>query len=316
MKARLQFLGTGTSLGVPIVGCDCERCKSGDPKDKRLRASAYVEYGGLRILIDVGPDYRAQMLSAGLCTVDAILLTHDHKDHTGGLDDLRAINYIGRQLAEIWCEQRVLDSLKEAYGYVFMEEKYPGAPEVAVHLIDGEPFIVYPQDRSRLLEWERNTGYRFRLSSGEMVPVGNPLDEAERADDAGFRGDSRGIRGNGVEIIPIRGMHDRLPVLGFRFGNIAYITDMNYIPDEEFAKLEGLEHVTLNTVGYRPHHSHFSLDEALLMADRIGARHTWLTHLSHTFPKHNDFCQLLKALCKERGIRSEVQPAYDGLVIG
>lgn len=315
MKARLTFLGTGTSLGVPIVGCDCRTCSSTDPRDKRLRASAFVEYGGLKILIDVGPDYRTQMLSAGLCSMDAILFTHDHKDHTGGFDDLRAINYVGRQVAEIWCEDIVLQSLKKAYSYIFADDKYPGVSEVSIHLIDENPFIVYPLDRSRRLEWERNTGYRYLLPSGELVPVGNPLDKAERADDPLFEGNCRGIHGNGVEIIPIRGIHGQLPVLGFRFGNIAYITDMSAIPEKEYEKLKNLDHVTINTVSYRHHHSHFSLDEALEVAARIGAGHTWLTHLSHSFPPHEEFSKELKSLCKERRIPSVVLPAYDGLIL-
>jgi phosphoribosyl 1,2-cyclic phosphate phosphodiesterase len=119
----------------------------------------------------------------------------------------------------------------------------------------------------------------------------------------------------GIEIIPVRGMHDKLPVLGFRFGQIAYLTDFSSIPESEFPKLEGLEHVTLNTVGYHPHHSHFSLDEALELANRIGAKHTWLTHLSHAFPQHEKFCADLLKICTERGINSIVQPAYDGLTI-
>ena len=117
------------------------------------------------------------------------------------------------------------------------------------------------------------------------------------------------------DIIPIRGFHDKMPVLGFRFGRIAYITDMSSLPEQEFAKLEGLEHLTLNTVSYHPHHSHFSLDEALSLAGRIGARHTWLTHLSHAFPHHEAFCRELRSLCRERGIRSDVQPAFDGLTV-
>lgn len=118
-----------------------------------------------------------------------------------------------------------------------------------------------------------------------------------------------------MEIIPIRGLHDRLPVLGFRFGDIAYITDMSFIPESEFEKLKGLRHVTLNTVGYKKHHSHFSLDEALSLADRIGAEHTWLTHLSHSFPRHVQFSKDLEDLCRRRHIHSIVSPAYDGLTI-
>ena len=116
-------------------------------------------------------------------------------------------------------------------------------------------------------------------------------------------------------IIPIRGYHDEMPVLGFRFGRIAYITDMSSIPESEFAKLQGLEHLTLNTVGYHPHHSHFSLDQVMELAGRIGARHTWLTHLSHAFPRHEQFCEELRVMARERGILSSVQPAFDGLEI-
>lgn len=314
-RTRLTFLGSGTSLGVPIVGCTCPKCTSPDPRDKRLRASAYVEYEGLRILVDVGPDYRSQMLSHGLCGMDAILLTHDHKDHTGGFDDLRAMNYVGRQVAEIYCEPYVLESLKEAFSYAFMDEKYPGVPEVSVHLVGNEPFVVYPIDRDKVLDWVHNEGYRYRLPSGELLPVGNPLERAETVSDPSFSGKSRGVRGNGAEIIPIRGLHDRLPVLGFRFGKIAYLTDMSSIPESEFEKLRGLEHVTLNTVSYTPHHSHFSLNEALDVAGRIGARHTWLTHLSHSFPRHEEFCEELRRLCISRGLSTDVQPAFDGLTI-
>ena len=118
-----------------------------------------------------------------------------------------------------------------------------------------------------------------------------------------------------ANVIPIRGLHGQMPVLGFRFGNIAYITDMSTLPERELEKLRGLEHVTLNTVSYHPHHSHFSLEEALALAGRIGARHTWLTHLSHAFPTHEQFCAQLKELCAEKGISSDVQPAWDGLTI-
>ncbi len=314
-KARLTFLGTGTSQGVPIIGCRCEKCMSADPMDKRFRSAALVEYMGLTILIDAGPDFRSQMLRAGVGHLDAILLTHNHKDHTGGLDDVRALNYIDRRVVEIYCERMVLDTLKEEYDYAFSEDKYPGAPEWHVHLIDEQPFIVRPDTLDKELTWVRDLGYRYRMADGTLVPTGNPLDEGERADDPSFSGLCRGRAGDGVEIIPIRGYHDRMPVLGYRFGNIAYITDMSSLPEGEFRKLEGLDHVTLNTVGYRKHHSHFSLDEALEIADRIGARHTWLTHLSHTFPVHREFCLELERLCAERHIRSSVRPAYDGLTI-
>ena len=251
--AKLTFLGTGTSQGVPMIGCGCEVCRSSDSRDKRLRASAYVEYEGLKILIDAGTDFRYQMLRAGITSLDAILLTHNHKDHTGGLDDIRAFNYHEKKAAQIYCEKYVEDSLRMEYSYAFAENKYPGAPEWNVNLIDDKPFTI-----------------------------------------------------NGVEIIPIRGKHFRLPVLGYRFGNIAYCTDMNHIPEEEFSKLKGLDHFVINCVRRGRHISHFSLEEALDTARRVGAAHTWLTHLSHQLPVHTELTEELP---------QGVLPAYDGLVI-
>lgn len=315
MNARLTFLGTGTSQGVPIIGCRCPVCRSDDSRDKRFRAAALVDYGGLRILVDAGPDFRSQMLAAGVSHLDAILLTHNHKDHTGGLDDIRSLNYIDRRVAEIYCEPLVLQTLRREYAYAFSEDKYPGAPEWHIHLIDEQPFVIYPDTEEKALEWVHDVGYRYRTADGTLVPTGNPLDEAERVHDPGFTGRERGTGGNGVEIIPIRGLHHSMPVLGFRFGDIAYITDMSTLPDAELAKLRGLKHLTLNTVGYKPHHSHFSLDEALALAGRIGARHTWLTHLSHTFPVHEAFCRELDERCRALGITTPIRPAYDGLVI-
>lgn len=250
---RLTFLGTGTSQGVPMIGCGCEVCRSEDPRDKRLRASVYVEHEGLRILVDAGPDFRYQMLREGISGVDAILLTHNHKDHVGGLDDIRAFNYHEKKATQIYCEKHVEDSLRMEYSYAFAEKKYPGAPEWNVNLIDNEPFVI-----------------------------------------------------NGVEIIPIRGMHYKLPVLGYRFGNIAYCTDMNYIPDEEFNKLKGLDHFIINCVRRGKHISHYSLEEAVEVASKVGAAHTWLTHLSHQLPPHAELTAELP---------QGILPAYDGLII-
>lgn len=236
-----------------MIGCKCDVCSSNDPRDKRLRSSVYVEYEGLKILVDAGPDFRQQMLREDLSDLDAILLTHNHKDHTGGLDDIRALNYIERKPAHIFCEKYVEDSLRMEYSYAFEENKYPGAPEWEVHEIDEKPFSI-----------------------------------------------------NGIEIIPIRGKHYKLPVLGYRFGSVAYCTDMNHISEEEFSKLEGLEHFIINCVRRGRHISHFSLEGALAIADRVGAKHTWLTHLSHQLPKHSELLAELP---------SGVEPAYDGLVL-
>lgn len=249
----MEFLGTGTSQGVPMIGCSCEVCCSADPRDRRLRASALVDYCGKRFLVDAGPDFRYQMLRAGVSHLDAILLTHNHKDHTGGLDDIRAFNYLEKKATQIYCEKYVEDSLRQEYSYAFAENKYPGAPDWDVHIIDDKPFSI-----------------------------------------------------DGVEITPIRGKHFTLPVLGYRFGNIAYCTDMNRIPDEEFQKLAGLEHFIINCVRRGRHISHYSLEGALEVAARVGARHTWLTHLSHQLPQYEELTQELP-----EGVR----PAYDGLVI-
>jgi len=255
---------------------------------------------GLTIVVDAGPDFRSQMLAGDVRHIDAILLTHNHKDHTGGLDDVRSFNYIDKKAVEIYCEERVLKTLRNDYAYAFAEHKYPGAPEWHIHLIDERPFRVESLQNSGELEWVHDVGYFYRQADGSLKPSDNAVNEASHLN---------------PNVIPIRGLHGPMPVLGFRFGNIAYITDMSTLPEEELSKLKGLEHVTLNTVSYHPHHSHFSLDEALQLAGKIGAKHTWLTHLSHAFPSHEAFCEELRALCAEKGIYSIVQPAYDGLTI-
>ena len=298
-KAKLTFLGTGTSQGVPIIGCHCDVCCSADPRDKRLRSAALVEYGGLKILIDAGPDFRTQMLREDVCHLDAILLTHNHMDHTGGLDDVRAFNYIDRKAVHIYCEEKVLNTLKIMYGYAFAERKYPGSPEWRIHLICDKPFAVKPVEGGDLV-WMRDMGYCMMMPDGSIVPCSNDIVTTAEEPSPEV------LAAGGVEIVPIRGYHDKMPVLGFRFGDIAYITDMSRIPEEEFSKLKGLKHLTLNTVSYHPHHSHFSLEEAVAMAQRIGAEHTWLTHLSHTFPTHGQF---------DRELPDGISPAWDGLVI-
>ena len=298
-KAKLTFLGTGTSQGVPIIGCHCPVCRSADPHDKRLRSAALVEYGGLTILVDAGPDFRIQMLREDVCHIDAILLTHNHMDHTGGLDDVRALNYIDRKAVHIYCEPKVLETLKIMFGYAFAEHKYPGSPEWRIHLIDDSPFAVMPVEGGDLV-WMHEKGYCMQMPDGSVIPCGNDIvnDVKKPTEEV--------LAAGGVKIIPIRGYHDKMPVLGFRFGDIAYITDMSSIPESEFGKLRGLKHLTLNTVSYHPHHSHFSLSEAVALAQRIGAEHTWLTHLSHTFPSHSQF---------DSELPPGISPAYDGLVI-
>ncbi|MBQ9462464.1 MAG: MBL fold metallo-hydrolase [Bacteroidales bacterium] len=284
MKAKLTILGSGTSSGIPMIGCSCPVCSSTDPRDSRLRASALVEYGGLTILIDCGPDFRQQALRAGLRHLDAILLTHNHMDHVGGLDDTRALNLCESHPVNIYCEKYVEDSLRHTYAYAFAEPKYQGAPEWHMHTIDaGGPFKVWSNAGDEVLQWEKGFGYRHL--------------------------ENKGSAGKYVEVTPIQGWHHKtkkLSVLGYRFDDIAYLTDMNLIDDCETAKLKGLRAVTINCVKPGPHHSHFSLDEALEFFEKVGAEESYITHLSHLLPPHAEF---------EKQLPPHVHPAYDGLII-
>ena len=284
MKAKLTILGSGTSSGVPMIGCTCKVCRSADPRDARLRASALVEYGGLTILVDCGPDFRIQALRAGIRHLDAILLTHNHMDHVGGLDDTRALNLCERHPVNIYCEKYVENSLRHTYAYAFAEPKYQGAPEWHMHTIDGSaPFTVYSNASDEVLTWEKGFGYRH--TENHSAP------------------------GTGVEVIPIQGWHHKvkkLSVLGYRFGDIAYLTDMNLLEDCEFEKLKGLRAVTMNCVKFDSHHAHFSLHEVLDFFERVGARESYITHISHILPPHELFDKILP---------DGVHPAYDGLII-
>ena len=253
MDTKLTFFGTGTSQGIPIIGCQCDRCRSTDPKDKRLRASALVEYGGLKILVDAGPDFRCQMLRSETRHLDAILLTHNHKDHTGGLDDVRSFNYFEKRAFPIYCEEYVQESLRREYAYAFAENPYPGAPKYELHTITDSPFEI-----------------------------------------------------GGVEIVPVRALHFTLPVLGFRFGKFGYLTDASKISEESIEKFRGVDTFVINAIRFTRHISHFTLDQALEVAAKVGAKRTFLTHLSHQLPRHEEFARMLPG---------GVSPAFDGLRI-
>lgn len=236
-----------------MLGCTCPVCKSTDAKDKRMRSSVCVEYEGLRLLVDAGPDFRTQLLRENISHIDAILLTHNHKDHTGGLDDVRSFNYFERRAFPIYCEDYVQQSLRKEYSYAFDEHPYPGAPQYELHTITNEPFCVH-----------------------------------------------------GVEVVPVRALHYKLPVLGFRFGKFGYLTDASAIDDSELEKFKGVDCFVVNAIRFEKHISHFTLGEALEVIAKVGAKRSFLTHLSHQLPIHASLQKLLP---------EGVEPAFDGLRI-
>jgi len=250
---KITFLGTGTSQGVPVIGCGCAACRSQEERDKRLRSSVLVEHAQQVLLIDTGPDFRQQMLRAGVSKLDAVLYTHEHRDHISGLDDIRAFNYIQKSPMDVFGEERVMRALKSGFPYVFAEKKYPGIPQVMIHTISTIPFKI---------------------------------------------GD--------VEIIPIRLMHYRLPVLGFRIGDFAYLTDGNYISETEKEKLYGIKYLVVNALRKEAHISHFNLSEAIKLIEELSPRMAYLTHISHQM----GVCSEL-----EKELPLQIRPAYDGLVL-
>lgn len=250
---KLTFLGTGTSTGVPEIGCSCEVCRSTDSRDARLRCSAMLQAGDSNILIDCGPDFRTQMLRNPFPKIDAVLLTHKHYDHTGGIDDLRPFTRAGE--LPIFADRETEMQVRSMFPYCFATKKYPGVPNVALRTIDAlEPFSVA-----------------------------------------------------GVDVLPVRVFHGMYPIMGFRFGKLAYITDMSYIEPSQLDKLRGVEVLVINALRFsKPHHTHQTVLEALSIVQQIAPRETYFTHLMHHIGLHAKI---------EKCLPDNVHLAYDGLEI-
>lgn len=252
---EIIFLGTGTSQGVPVITCDCEVCKSKDPKDNRLRTSVAIRKGHTQIVIDSGPDFRQQMLRAKITELDAIVFTHSHKDHIAGMDDVRAYNFRSQKPMKVYCDDLVFESLKREYHYVFDDAfRYPGIPQVE----------------------------RFRIDKHCDFVAGN------------------------IKLTPIEVHHYKMPVLGYRIDNFTYITDANFISDEEKEKIKGTDVLVVNALRRKKHISHFNLEEALALIAEIKPKKAYLTHISHYMGKH-------EVVSKE--LPENVEIAYDGLKI-
>lgn len=250
---KLTFLGTGTSVGVPTIGCECEVCRSTDKKDKRLRCSAMVETENTRIVIDCGPDFRQQMLGQTFRKIDAVLLTHIHYDHVGGIDDLRPFCKFGE--VNVYADDNTARGLMHTVPYCFEEHRYPGAPNINLHTIEPH-----------------NT-----------LHIGN------------------------LEILPVQVLHGKLPILGYRIGDLLYITDMKTAEESEIEYFKGVSTLVVNALRFTPeHHSHQNVNDAVTFARRIGAKRTFFTHMCHDIGLHAEV---------NKNLPPDIQLAYDGQIV-
>ena len=251
---QITFLGTGTSQGIPILGSKHPVCLSKNPKDKRLRVSILVQWKDANYVVDCGPDFRQQLLQNPIASLDAVLFTHEHADHTAGIDDIRPYFFKQGDIP-IYAHDRVVKALKQRFAYIFADEdRYPGAPAVAINLVDKD---------SRL-DW------------------------------------------NGLKVAAIEAWHNRLPVLGYRFNDFVYLTDVKTVAEQEMLKIKGCKVLVVNALRIDPHHSHFNLEEALAFAETVGAERTYFTHISHLLGFHDEV---------EANLPENVFLAYDNLKI-
>lgn len=234
-RMTVTLLGTGTSTGVPVIGCGCRVCRSQDPRDDRTRCACLVELdGGLTLLIDAGPDFRRQALRQGIGRIDAVLFTHAHFDHIVGLDDLRPFFFTNEAPIPCFTGADTASILRRMFPYIFVDDSYKSAPKLVLREVEA-PFCT-----------------RSRYGTGATARVE-----------------------------PIRVFHGEMPIYGYRIGRFAYLTDTSRIPDEGFAQLEDLDVLVLDALRPEPHPTHFSIGEAVEVAQRIGARQTYFTHLTH-----------------------------------
>ncbi|MEN8857036.1 MAG: MBL fold metallo-hydrolase [Flavobacteriaceae bacterium] len=248
---KITFLGTGTSQGIPMIANNDPVCLSTDPKDKRLRSSVMISWDDVNYIIDCGPDFRQQMLRENVQTINGVLFTHEHADHTAGMDDLRPYTF---QMGEvpIYAQKRVIENLKIRFAYIFeTKNRYAGAPKLSENLVDSSSFVL-----------------------------------------------------NGVEVTPINVMHGNLPIVAYRFGKIAYITDLKTIAEEEKQKLKNLEILVVNALRIDDHPTHLNLEEALAFVDEIKPKKAYFTHISHKLGFHDSVQKVLP---------DHVFLSYDGL---
>ncbi len=254
---KLTVLGTGTSFGVPQIGCDCAVCRSGDPRDRRTRTSALLEAGGRTLLIDTPPELRLQLLGAGVETVDAVLYTHEHADHIMGIDDLRMFSLRRKAALPVYGPAPTLECLRRSFRYIF------------------DDAVVVPDGTSKP-----------RLSL-------HPLEDGVATEVAG------------IEVLPIGFDHGPMAVFGYRFGPLAYVTDVKAVGREAVERLRGVKVLVLSALWWRAHPTHQSIPEAIEAARAVGAERTYLTHLTHE-TGHRALAEALP---------EGVAPAWDGMTL-